>query len=112
MFGHEYLDKPIVQVSIDGSLSPEKNWEIGSAVSKLRLAGRVWVTFCLLLIRRWHREEGYLILSGGLMIHNLRDPEAFAESAASPYKAWNDAVLLAASISEVRQFFLLYVRTY
>jgi aromatic ring-opening dioxygenase catalytic subunit (LigB family) len=43
MFGHEYLDIPIVQASIDGSLSPEKNWEIGSAVSKLRLAD--WAPF-------------------------------------------------------------------
>lgn len=36
MFGHDYQDLPIVQVSIDSSMSPEKNWEVGSAVSKLR----------------------------------------------------------------------------
>jgi len=81
MFGHEFMDIPIVQVSIDGSLSPEKNWEIGSAVSKLR-------------------EEGYLILSGGLMIHNLRDTSCFKESPTGPLKTWNDAVLSAASVSE------------
>lgn len=36
MFGHEFLDVPIVQVSIDSNMSPEANWEVGSAVSKLR----------------------------------------------------------------------------
>lgn len=36
MFGNGYLDIPIVQVSIDASMSPEKNWQVGSAVSALR----------------------------------------------------------------------------
>ena len=36
MFGHEFMDVPIVQVSIDTSMSPEKNWQAGKAVSKLR----------------------------------------------------------------------------
>ena len=36
MFG-EFTDIPIVQVSIDSSLSPEKNWAIGKAVTELRL---------------------------------------------------------------------------
>lgn len=36
MFGHDFHDIPIVQASIDESLSPEANWEIGKAVSKLR----------------------------------------------------------------------------
>ena len=40
------------------------------------------------------------------MIHNLRDLDGFRESATSPYKDWNDAVLLAASISEVRMPFM------
>jgi len=84
MFGHEFLDIPIVQVSIDGSLSPEKNWEVGRAVSKLR-------------------EEGFLILSGGLTIHNLQDFPSFAESTAGPqYKEFNDAVLDALLVVEVR----------
>jgi aromatic ring-opening dioxygenase catalytic subunit (LigB family) len=102
MFGHEYLDIPIVQVSIDGSLSPEKNWEVGSAVSKLRLVDQELSIF--LSINLGHREEGYLILSGGLMIHNLRDFDGFMESAASPYKTWNDAILLALSVPDVRKF--------
>ncbi|KAF7975279.1 hypothetical protein HWV62_10030 [Athelia sp. TMB] len=79
MFGHEFLDVPIVQVSIDASLSPEKNWQAGKAVSKLR-------------------EEGYLILSGGLTIHNLRDFSSFAEATAGPiYKEFNQAILDALS---------------
>jgi len=80
MFGHEFTNIPIVQVSIDASLSPEKNWEIGQAVSKLR-------------------EEGHLILSGGLTIHNLRDFSSFAEGTAGPlYKEFNKAVLDALSV--------------
>ena len=35
MFG-DVLDIPVVQVSIDESLSPEKNWEIGKALNELR----------------------------------------------------------------------------
>lgn len=36
MFGEEFMDIPIVQVSIDASMDPEKNWEAGKAVAKLR----------------------------------------------------------------------------
>ena len=36
MFGHEFKSIPIVQASIDSSLSPEINWAVGKAVSKLR----------------------------------------------------------------------------
>jgi aromatic ring-opening dioxygenase catalytic subunit (LigB family) len=36
MFGEEFTEIPIVQVSIDSSLDPEKNWAIGKAVSQLR----------------------------------------------------------------------------
>jgi aromatic ring-opening dioxygenase catalytic subunit (LigB family) len=36
MFGEELTEIPIVQVSIDSSLSPEKNWSIGKAVERLR----------------------------------------------------------------------------
>ena len=39
MFGEEFTEIPIVQVSIDGSLDPEKNWNIGKAVAALRCAG-------------------------------------------------------------------------
>jgi aromatic ring-opening dioxygenase catalytic subunit (LigB family) len=36
MFGEEFLDIPIVQVSIDESLNPDTNWALGKALSKLR----------------------------------------------------------------------------
>ena len=36
MFGEEFMDVPVVEVSIDGSLDPAKNWALGKAVSKLR----------------------------------------------------------------------------
>ncbi|EPQ58048.1 Extradiol aromatic ring-opening dioxygenase [Gloeophyllum trabeum ATCC 11539] len=75
MFGEVFMDVPIVQVSIDASLSPEKNWAVGAAVSKLR-------------------EEGILVLSGGLTIHNLRDFSSFSPAnATKPYKDFHQAVL-------------------
>ena len=36
MFGEEYTDVPIVEVSMDGSLDPEKEWKLGQAVKALR----------------------------------------------------------------------------
>ena len=36
MFGDTFTDIPIVEVSIDGSLKPEKEWALGSAVAELR----------------------------------------------------------------------------
>lgn len=36
MFGEEVSDIPIVEVSFDGSLDPEKNWALGKAVQSLR----------------------------------------------------------------------------
>lgn len=78
MFGDEFHDIPIVQASIDSSLSPEKNWEIGKAVKELR-------------------EEGILVLSGGLTIHTFADWTAFAENTAKPiFKEFNNAIIEAA----------------
>jgi 4,5-DOPA dioxygenase extradiol len=36
MFGEDFTEIPIVQVSIDSSLDPKKNWELGKAVASLR----------------------------------------------------------------------------
>ncbi|KIJ34630.1 hypothetical protein M422DRAFT_34980 [Sphaerobolus stellatus SS14] len=81
MFGDK-IDIPIVQVSIDQSLSPEKNWAIGKAISELR-------------------SDGVLVLSGGLTIHNLRDWSAFNEATAEPvFKEFDSAVIRAAGISD------------
>jgi len=74
MFGLE-TDIPIVEVSIDSSLNPEKNWAIGKAVKALR-------------------DEGILVLAGGLTIHNLRDFSAFdAETAGKLYLDFDKAIL-------------------
>ncbi|EIN07676.1 Extradiol ring-cleavage dioxygenase class III enzyme subunit B [Punctularia strigosozonata HHB-11173 SS5] len=78
MFGDALPDDlPIVEVSIDASLSPEKNWAVGKAIRQLR-------------------EEGVLILSGGLTVHNLQDIDCFSPStASSAVKAFNNTVTVA-----------------
>ncbi|KAG8999258.1 hypothetical protein FRB94_006346 [Tulasnella sp. JGI-2019a] len=63
MFG-DATNVPIVQVSIDGSLSPETNWALGKALDELR-------------------SQGVLILSGGLTIHTFQDMSAWAEKTAN-----------------------------
>ena len=42
MFGEEFTDIPIVQVSMDGTLDAEKNWAVGQAVKELRYRSRAW----------------------------------------------------------------------
>jgi 4,5-DOPA dioxygenase extradiol len=39
MFGEEFTEIPIAQVSIDASLDPERNWDIGKAIAAVRYAG-------------------------------------------------------------------------
>ncbi|KAL1744669.1 Extradiol ring-cleavage dioxygenase, class III enzyme, subunit B [Schizophyllum fasciatum] len=81
MFG-EQLGVPVVQVSIDGSLSPEKNWAVGEVVSQLR-------------------REGILVLSGGLTAHNLRDMSSFSPASAKPaHLEFDKAVHKAVSIMD------------
>jgi aromatic ring-opening dioxygenase catalytic subunit (LigB family) len=49
-----------------------------------------------------HREEGILVISGGLTIHNLQDRTSFIPSIANPLvREFNDAVSSAISISNV-----------
>ncbi|KAF8163133.1 Extradiol ring-cleavage dioxygenase, class III enzyme, subunit B [Crassisporium funariophilum] len=80
MFGEEFLDIPIVQVSIDSSLDPEKNWALGKAVAQLR-------------------EEGILVLSGGLTAHNLRDRDSFSpDTARAIHKEFDQAIHKAVEI--------------
>ncbi|CAE6426873.1 unnamed protein product [Rhizoctonia solani] len=82
MFGDEFTTIPIVEVSQDESLSPDRNWEIGKAVDVLR-------------------SEGYLILSGGLTVHTFRDWSAWnEESAAPPYIAFHKAILEAVQVQD------------
>ncbi|KAJ7168153.1 Extradiol ring-cleavage dioxygenase, class III enzyme, subunit B [Mycena crocata] len=82
MFGDEFTDIPIVQVSIDSSLSTEKNWALGKAVAKLR-------------------EEGILVLSGGLIVHNLHDLPSVAPTSAKPsQKAFDKAMLASVTVAD------------
>jgi hypothetical protein len=51
---------------------------------------------------RIHREEGILILAGGLTVHNLHDRKQFSEKSASPDVTMLDqAITVAASKSQV-----------
>jgi hypothetical protein len=43
MFGDRFVDVPIVQVTIDGSLNPNKEWALGKALDNLRFA---YCVFC------------------------------------------------------------------
>lgn len=61
MFGEEFRDVPIVQVSIDGSLSPEKNWAVGTVVEQLRSVAlfvhqgdQLFDCYLVILKTRWH----------------------------------------------------------
>ncbi|KIM32151.1 hypothetical protein M408DRAFT_326809 [Serendipita vermifera MAFF 305830] len=83
MFGDE-TDIPVVQVSLDGSLDPAKEWALGKAVASLR-------------------TQRILILSGGLTYHNLRDFSAFTEAGAeSTHKGFHNAIISALKVEEVR----------
>lgn len=83
MFGDKVDDVPIVQVSIERSGDPEQNWAVGKALSRLR-------------------EEGILILAGGLTVHNLHDRKQFSEKSASPnVTMFDQAITVAASKSHL-----------
>ncbi|KAG5634973.1 hypothetical protein H0H81_000173 [Sphagnurus paluster] len=85
MFGEEFTEIPIVQVSIDSSLDPEDNWAIGKAISVLR-------------------KEGILVISGGLTAHNLRDFSSFAPDTCKPvHKEFHDAIIEAVSIPDAEK---------
>lgn len=102
MFGEELSDAPVVQVSIDSSLSPEDNWAIGKAVAKLRFAYSI-TFFSQCSQRDVCRREGILVISGGLTIHNLRDFAAFSPDTCKPiYREFDRAILDTITIPEVR----------
>ena len=50
----------------------------------------------------YYREEGILVLSGGLAVHNLRDLSSLTPETANPLtREFNDAVSSAISLSDV-----------
>ncbi|KAI0747977.1 Extradiol aromatic ring-opening dioxygenase [Daedaleopsis nitida] len=82
MFGDEFMDVPIVEVSMDASLDPQKNWALGEVVEPLR-------------------REGILVLSGGYLVHNLRDRTSFSEAhAKTVVKEFNQAILDAMTVKD------------
>jgi aromatic ring-opening dioxygenase catalytic subunit (LigB family) len=83
MFGETFTDIPIVEVSMDSGYDANTEWDLGAAAAQLR-------------------KEGYLVLSGGLIIHNLRDFATFSEETApESAKAFNKACLDAVVIEDV-----------
>lgn len=87
MFGEE-CDVPIVQVSLNGSLKPEDEWDLGRALEPLR--------------------SEVLVISGGLTIHNLRNRAAFGESTCpEPIKDFEKAIIDAVQLSDVRLAFTI-----
>lgn len=74
------FDIPVIQATIDGSMSIEANEALGKAVSTLR-------------------SEGVLILSGGLTVHTFEDLKAFREDhAPQEYKDWDQAITDAVNV--------------
>lgn len=56
---------PIVEVSMSSTFEPAPQWQIGAAIKSLR-------------------EEGYLILAGGLTVHDFGDFSSFNSDRAKP----------------------------
>lgn len=75
---------PIVEASIDESLSPEEHFAIGQAMSALR-------------------KEGYLVIAGGLTVHTRMDGMSgfSAHTAKEALKVWDRQVAEAVAVSDV-----------
>jgi len=75
---------PIVEVSIDESLTPQKHWAIGKALNDLR-------------------SEGYLIIAGGLVVHTFANNlEGFDVKTAKPVlKEFHKAITEAVQVQDV-----------
>ncbi|SGY62982.1 BQ5605_C007g04762 [Microbotryum silenes-dioicae] len=84
-FKHMFTDNcpiPIVQVSIDQSLLPQDEYNLGAALEPLR-------------------SEGVLIISGGLTIHTFQDFNAFSLSKSPEiYKEFEKSIIDAAAIDD------------
>ncbi|SCZ89009.1 BZ3500_MvSof-1268-A1-R1_Chr1-1g00890 [Microbotryum saponariae] len=84
-FKHMFTDNcpiPIVQVSINQSLLPQDEYDLGAALEPLR-------------------SEGVLIISGGLTIHTFQDFNAFSLSKSPEiYKEFEKSIIDAAAIDD------------
>jgi hypothetical protein len=63
--GGKSFEIPIVEVSMSQDLSPDPQWELGAALKSLR-------------------EQGILILAGGLTVHDFGDFTSFDQARAKP----------------------------
>ncbi|KAJ7186989.1 Extradiol ring-cleavage dioxygenase, class III enzyme, subunit B [Mycena filopes] len=81
MFGENFTDIPIVEVSLDSGLSPESHWMLGKALSKLR-------------------EEGILVLAGGLTYHNLG---ALAAGPTPLSSQFDDAIVASVAVADATE---------
>ncbi|KAJ3280783.1 hypothetical protein HK104_000403 [Borealophlyctis nickersoniae] len=90
------FDIPIIEVSMDSGLDPARLIEIGRALDALR-------------------DEGILILSGGLTIHTFREPEAWDPSTAPQgFKDFHTALVqsLSSPTPEQRTSSLINITTH
>jgi aromatic ring-opening dioxygenase catalytic subunit (LigB family) len=82
MFPEQPFPLPIIEVSLDSSLDPDREIALGKALESLR-------------------DEGVLILSGGLSIHNMRDLKQFSpDTASEQVKDFERTVIKAATSSQ------------
>ncbi|CAF0898361.1 unnamed protein product [Adineta ricciae] len=85
MFPEQPFPLPVIEVSIDSSLDPEREINLGKAIESLR-------------------DEGVLILSGGLSIHNLNDLGQSLPDVASPHvRDFEKTMIMAAELPENRR---------
>ncbi|KAF7297210.1 LigB domain-containing protein [Mycena indigotica] len=85
MFGEELKSVPVIQASIDSSLSPEDNIAIGRAMRQLR-------------------RESILLLSGGLTLHNLRDFQSMSPFTAKDlHKDFDKAIINAVNVADSKE---------
>ncbi|CAD6572211.1 MAG: hypothetical protein CYPHOPRED_004747 [Cyphobasidiales sp. Tagirdzhanova-0007] len=69
------FEVPVVEVSIAADLKPESEYQIGKALKDLR-------------------DDGILILAGGLTIHSFEDRSSLNERIAKPaFHIWNDKII-------------------
>ena len=94
MLGGMFTDTPIVEISVDRSLTPETEWALGAAVGfRSRFPGAKLNAIC--------REKGVLTLAVGLGYYNLGDFQGLSV----PYPATpesHEAIIGALQKTDVR----------
>ena len=89
-------DIPITQLSVNGEQSPEEAFEIGKKLSNLR-------------------DEGYLIIGSGNVVHNLKNKDQNSKSGFTPTKIFDDYIhqaILNQEVSDVVNYQDHYLANY